>query len=157
DEPWDLENKAILPILYGDKTPYGHPIIGEKAHVRAATAGIIKAHYDRWYHPNNATLVLVGGFDPDAAMAKIKELFGPIPKAQLPERKSAAPVARDKPVSKTMASKFEVERVLVGFNTVKVGDPEDYVLDVIQNILSNGKTGRLYRRLVLQQQVAGEV
>src|SRR5713226_3957224 len=38
DEPWDLENKALMPLLYGEETPYGHPVIGEKAHVRAATA-----------------------------------------------------------------------------------------------------------------------
>src|SRR5262249_28316859 len=38
DEPWELENKAILPLLFGDKTPYGHPIIGVREHVRGATA-----------------------------------------------------------------------------------------------------------------------
>src|SRR5207248_1434359 len=113
------------------KTPYGHPVIGETAHVRAATAQIIKSHYDKWYHPNNAVLVLVGGFDPDEALAKVKELFGPIPKAELPPRPPPVPVARQQPAAKTIASKFEVDRMLFGFNTVKVGDPEDYVLDVI--------------------------
>ena len=157
DEPWDLENKALLPLLYGEKTPYGHPVIGVKSHVRAATAAIIKSHYDKWYHPNNATVVMVGGFDPERALTKIKDLFGPIPKAPLPERKTAAPVERAKPAAKTIPSKLEVDRLLMGFNTVKVGDPEDYVLDVIEHILSSGKTGRLYRRLVLAQRVAGEV
>src|SRR5438270_653899 len=83
-----LENKAILPLLFGAKTPYGHPVIGEKAHVRAATAEVIKAYYDRWYHPNNACLLIVGGFDPDQVLARVKELFGPIPKGKLPERKT---------------------------------------------------------------------
>ena len=59
DEPWDLEQKAILPLLFGKTAPYGHPVIGEREHVRAATAEIIKAHYDKWYHPNNASLVVV--------------------------------------------------------------------------------------------------
>ena len=85
DEPWDLELKTILPLLF-DHSPYGHPIIGERQHVRSATAEVIKAHYDKWYHPNNASLVICGGFDPDKALAKVKELFGPIPKAKLPER-----------------------------------------------------------------------
>src|SRR4051812_12734245 len=57
DEPWDLEEKAILPLLFGKDGPYGHPIIGERQHVRGATAAVIKGHYDRWYYPNNAALV----------------------------------------------------------------------------------------------------
>src|SRR5262249_57577468 len=84
DEPWDLEQKAILPLLFGPKGPYGHPVIGESRHVRGATAAVIKAHYDKWYHPNNASLIVCGGFDPDRALAQIKELFGPIPRARLP-------------------------------------------------------------------------
>src|SRR5690242_7366492 len=77
DQPFDLEGKAILPLLFGKTTPYGHPVIGERQHVRGATAAIIKSHYDRWYHPNNAVLVIVGGFDEGKALARIKELFGP--------------------------------------------------------------------------------
>ena len=157
DEPWELENKAILPLLFGKNSPYGHPIIGERAHVRAATAEIIKAHYDKWYHPNNASIVMVGGIDADVALARIKELFGPIPAGKLPTRKTVEPVTRSKPVHKEFRSKFEADRLLMGFNTCKMGDPEDYVFDVIQHILSSGKTGRLYRQLVLDQEVAGEV
>src|SRR5262245_7995921 len=63
DQPWDLELKAILPLLFGKAAPYGHPVIGERAHVRDATAAVIKAHYDKWYHPNNAALVVCGGLD----------------------------------------------------------------------------------------------
>lgn len=157
DEPWDLEHKAILPLLFGPKSPYGHPIIGEKAHVRGATAEIIKGHYDRWYHPNNASIVIAGGFDPARALTRIRQLFGSIPSAKLPARKTAEPVQRSGPVYKEFPSKFDVDRILVGFNTVRMGEPEDYVLDVIQGILTNGKTGRLYRRLVVEQEVAAEV
>src|SRR5438445_3173400 len=71
DEPWDLEQKTILPLLFGHNTPYGHPVIGEKRHARAATAEVIKKHYDRWYHPNNAVLVIAGGFDEKDALETI--------------------------------------------------------------------------------------
>src|SRR5215831_11413126 len=92
DTPWDLEEKAILPLLFGKEAPYGHPVIGERAHVRGASAKVIKAYYDKWYHPNNAALIVCGGFDPDKAMARIKALFGPIPKAELPKRKTEMPI-----------------------------------------------------------------
>lgn len=158
DGPWDLEYKAVLPLLYPKANPYSHPVIGQEEHVRGATAEIIKRHYDQWYHPNNASLVVVGGFDPDAALKRIRELFGPIPKADLPPRKSA-PLnpPRTQTVRKELDSKFDVPRLLVGFNTVRAGEPDDYVLDVIEDVLSKGKTSRLYRKLVDGERVAGGV
>lgn len=157
DEPWEIEHKAILPLLFG-KGPYSYPVIGERAHVRGATAKIIKDYYDRWYHPNNASLIIVGGFDPDKALVKIKQLFGTLPTGKLPPRKVAPdPVKRTSPVTHELVSKFEVPRLLIGFNTVRMGDPDDLVLDVVQELLTGGKTSRLYRKLVEQEVVADEV
>jgi zinc protease len=157
DEPWDLEEKTILPLLFGEAGPYGHPVIGQRQHVRGATAKVIKAHYDKWYYPNNAVLVVCGGFDPDKTMAKIKQLFGPLPQGTLPERKKAPEVKRDGPVQKDFDSKFNVARMLMGFNTVRTGDPDFYPLQVIQAILSEGKTSRLYKKLVEGEEIAGQI
>lgn len=154
DQPWDLELKAILPLLFGPKAPYGHPVIGERQHVRDATAPVIQGHYNKWYHPNNAALVVVGDFDPAPVLAKIKELFGPIPRKELPPRKEYVPLVRKGPVIRERPSKFEVPRLLAGFNTVKIGEPDYYSLEVIQGILSGGKTSRLYRALVEGAQIA---
>jgi zinc protease len=153
DQPWDLETKAILPLLF-DRGPYGHPVIGERSHVREATAKIIKSHYDKWYYPNNASLVITGGFDPDRAMAKIQELFGPLPMGKLPERKTEPSFKRQGPIKKEIPSKFESPRMLMGYNGVRSGDPDYYTLEVIQALLTGGKTGRLYRRLVEQEQLS---
>ncbi len=158
DRPWDLEYKAILPRLFGKADPYSHPVIGEEQHVRAATAEIITRYYDQWYHPNNATLVIVGGFDPVTAMAKVKELFSSIPKAELPERvPTPKPNPRAKQVRHEFASKFDVPRAMIGFNGVAVGDPDDYVFDVLSQVLSGGRTSRLYRTLVEKEQLCAEV
>lgn len=158
DSPWGLEYKLILPLLFPKDSPYSHPVIGEEVHVRAATAEIIKRHYDKWYHPNNASLIVVGGFDPDQALAKIKTLFGPIPAGELPARKPPTFYKeRNGPVRKEFPSKFDVPRVILGFNTVPVGNPDDPALDLVQNILADGKTARLYKRLVEGEQVASEV
>lgn len=154
DEPWDLENKMLVPLLFGPKAPYGHPVIGEKKHVHAATAEIIKAHYDKWYHPNNASLVIVGDFDPDKVLAKVKDLFGAIPRTKLPERKTYTAVERLKPIRKEMESKFEVPRLLMAYNSVKSGEPDSYPLDVAQSILSGGKTSRLYKKFVDGESIA---
>ena len=154
DRPWDLEYKAILPLLYEKAAPYSHPVIGEESHVRGATAEIIKRHYDAWYHPNNAALVVAGGFDPDAAMAKIKQLFGPIPRVELPARRPEVAPKRTSLVRKEFVSKFDVPRVMIGFNTVNSGDPDDYALTLLDGILSGGRTARLYKSLVEGERLA---
>lgn len=157
DEPWDLEQKAIVPLLFGKTAPYGHPVIGQRADVRGATAAVIKAHYDKWYQPNNAALVICGGFQPDETMARIRELFGPIPTAKLPPRKPIPTIARTAPVHKEFPSRFDVPRMLMGFNTVRSGAPDFYALDVIDALLSNGKTSRLYKELVEGKAIAGQI
>jgi zinc protease len=157
DGPWDLEYKAILPPLFGKDAPMGHPVIGEREHVKAATAQVIKAHYDKWYHPNNASLVVVGGFDPEKALAKIKQLFGPIPAGKLPERKKAKEPAGKRPARVEFASKFEVARLLMGYNTVERTHPDYHALAVLETVLSSGKTGRLYKKFVDGEAVASEV
>ena len=158
DGPWDLEYKAILPLLFAETAPYSHPVIGAEKHVRGATAEVITRYYDQWYHPNNAALVVVGGFDPDDALKAAKELLGGIPKADLPKRKQPPPTPdRAKQVRSEFPSKFDVPRLMIGYNTVRVGDPEDYVLDVIDDVLSNGRTSRLYKRLVEKDELANAV
>lgn len=156
DEPWDLESKQILPLLFGEKHPYGHPVIGEKKHVEAATAEIIKGHYDRWYHPNNAALVICGGFDADDALARVKKLFGPIPNKTLPGRKPIPEYKRKGPVQHEFESRFAVPRMLMGFNTVRSNHVDHFPLEVLQGVLSGGKTARLYKKLVEQERIAGE-
>jgi zinc protease len=154
DEPWTLEYKAILPPLFGRKAPYGHPVIGEARDVRAATAAVIKGFYDRWYHPNNAALVLVGGFDADEASAAIKKLFGPIPRAELPPRKPLPEVKLERPARRQMKSKFTVARLLQGYNTVRRSDPDYYALNVVETLLGRGRTSRLYKALVEGAEIA---
>ncbi|MFO0938113.1 MAG: pitrilysin family protein [Gemmataceae bacterium] len=158
DGPWDLEYKKALSLLFPADAPYAHPTIGEESHVRGATAEVITRYYDRWYHPNNASLVIVGGFDPDATLAKIKTLFGSIPKAELPARKVNPTVApRQKSARAEFKSKFDVPRGIIGFNGVQIGQPDDYVFDIIDGVLSGGKTGRLYKSMVEGERIAGSI
>ena len=158
DRPWELEYKTILPMLFPKGSPYAHPVIGEEDHVRAATAEIIRRHYDRWYHPNNAAIVVAGGFDPDEAMTKIEALFGTIPKGDLPAHAAApAQPERAKQLRRVIPSKFDVPLMTVGFNIVPAGHPDDYVFDLIQTVLAGGETSRLYQKLVTDERLADDV
>ncbi len=157
DKPWDLEYKAILPVLFGKKHPYGHSVIGETSHVKDATEKVIKDHYDRWYHPNNAALLIVGGFDEKEALATIKKLFAEIPSAKLPDRKEVPAEAAKLPARTQFVSKFSQARLMVGFQTIKAGDPDHAAITVLDAILSLGKRARLYTALIEGAAVASEV
>src|SRR5262249_43219440 len=96
-------------------------------------------------------------FDPDKTLARVKELFAPIPAAKLPDRKKAEPVSRNKPVHKEFPSKFDVARMLIGYNTVRTGEPDYYPLEVLDSVLSSGKTSRLYRKLIEEERIANTI
>src|SRR5665213_2640041 len=67
-------------------TPYEHDPLGTKPSFEATTAEMLKSFHDKWYVPNNATLVIAGDVDPHATLATIEKLYGSIPKGQLPAR-----------------------------------------------------------------------
>ena len=90
DSPWDLEYKAILPLLWPEGVAVlapGHRRSGSTSAGRPprSSSGTTTSGTTR----TTPSLIVVGGFDADAAMTKIKALFGPIPKGDLPPRKKA--------------------------------------------------------------------
>lgn len=157
DQPWELEQKTLLPLLFGSKAPYGHPVIGEKNHVRDATAATIKAHYDLWYHPNNAVLIIAGGIDPEKALAAVRRHLGDIPRKELPARPKPPEVLPALPVKKIMSSKFDVTRLVLGYRSIPGGHPDEAAIDFLTTIMADGRTSRLYTRMVEDEGLAAEV
>ena len=85
DGPWEaLENEVWATAFR--QHPYHWPTVGWIEDLESATGADMKAYYDKWYHPRNATLVIVGDFNSDEIAEKVEELFGPIPAG--PEAKS---------------------------------------------------------------------
>ena len=78
-------SSRLLAELFSD-TPYAHDALGTRPSFQKTTGGMLKTFYDQWYGPNNAILVVVGDVDPSKTLAKVKELFGPIPSRPVPPR-----------------------------------------------------------------------
>lgn len=151
DGPWEaLENEVWATAFR--QHPYHWPTVGWLDDLEAATAEEMKAYYDKWYHPRNATLVLVGDFDTEAVMPKLEQLFGSIPAG--PEVKPLHIVEPPQKGEKRVVVKKEtpVERLLIGFHAPAVGDPDAYAMQIVEAVLSKGKTSRLYRRLIERDQ-----
>jgi zinc protease len=151
DGPWEaLENEVWATAFR--QHPYHSPTVGWLEDLESATAADMKAYYDQWYHPRNATLVIVGDFDSAEAMTRVEELFGSIPAgpATQPLNIVEPPQRGEKRV--VVKRETPVERLLIGYHAPQVGVPDSYSLRVAEAILSTGKSSRLYRRLVDQDQ-----
>ncbi len=147
DGPWEaLENEVWATAFR--QHPYHWPTVGWLEDLEAATADDMKAYYDKWYHPQNASLVIVGDFNTDEVVEKVTELFGSIPAT--PEVRNLTIVEPPQRGEKRVVVKKEtpVERLLIGYHAPAVGHSDSHALQIVETLLSSGKTSRLYRRLV---------
>jgi zinc protease len=134
--------------------PYKHQTIGSMADLEAASIADVRGFYETFYVPNNATLTLTGAFNSKQALAMVQQYFGRIPKGK--------PVPRDIPVEPipTGERRFTVQQpwplpaVVVGYPIAFDGHPDAYPLHVLNKVLSDGQSSRIYRSLVYDKQIA---
>ncbi len=136
--------------------PYGVPVIGHMSDIQTYTRDQVARYHERYYRPNNAVVVVVGDIDPDRIVRWARRYFGRIPPGAEPVSAVAAePLQRGE---RRVRVVFEAEPELILGWHVPPGDHEDDPgLSVLSRILSAGKTGRLYRRLVLEDGLATSV
>lgn len=137
--------------------PYRHPIIGYEADLKTEGRDEFYAHYNKYYVPNNAALIVVGDVKAADVFAQAKVLFGPIPKGADIAR---SVVVEPQQVSERRISLHEgatADRLKIGFHTCKIGEPDDYVLDIVSAVLTGGKTSRLHQKLVEDGKLATRV
>lgn len=133
--------KAILPVdrvFFGD-SPWGRDPVGTIAGFEKMHAADIAAFYHTWYHPNNATLLIVGDIDPQAALAAVRQLFGPIPQAPLP----AHPPLPVNPIASTSLDEtvdFPLPISIVAMRVPGSDDPQWPAIEVLFGALSSGRS-----------------
>lgn len=141
-----------------EKHPYKDPNVGYMEDLDAATLEEFKEFFEIYYKPNNATLVVAGDIDIEETKEMIKDYFGPIP--------SGEEVTRDfpeeEPITETIEAtaydpNIQIPALLLGYRTPAFTERDAYVLDMISSILSDGKSSRLYKKLVDDQKQALEV
>ena len=134
--------------------PYHSPIIGWMTDLQSLTRGDVYSFYKKYYVPNNATLVIVGDVDPKTLSPKIKRTFGKVPRST-----EIAPLSITEP-EQTGERRFTIKKeaqlpfVFAGFRVPHYVNRDAYALSVLANILSAGKSSRLYRSLVYEQKLA---
>lgn len=136
--------------------PYRHPILGYQPLLEQLTAQDLAAFYRAQYQPQNITIVCVGDLDGSRLPALAKELFAGWPRGRFDPSAAVVPAEPPAVSAKHAAVDLPVGTayVLLGFSSVRLNDPDLYALDVLANILGDGRSSRLYERVVRQQQLA---
>ncbi|MCS6774941.1 MAG: pitrilysin family protein [Chloroherpetonaceae bacterium] len=137
--------------------PYRWDTIGFMKDLDAIRLEDARAYYRTYYAPNNAVLVLVGAFHTTDLLQKVRRYFGSIPRQPLPP-----PVVNSEPPQQgerraNLHRPAELPAVMIGYRVGTYRDPDAPALELLQGILSGGESGRLYRQLVYQDQIATEV
>lgn len=139
-------------------SPYGIPVIGWMTDIEHYTIADMRDWYDRWYAPNNATLVVVGDVDPQAVYRMARRYFGPIKARDIPAIKPQTETRQRGERRIIVRAPARVPAVLMGYKvpvlpTAEV-DWEPYALLVAAGILDGGESARLARTLVREQELA---
>ena len=123
-------------------TPYAHTPLGTRPSFDKTDASLLKTFHDTWYVPNNAILVIAGDVDPQATLAKVRALFGDIPRKALPARPTFAlqPVAAKQ---LTLPSDFPYGLVLIGYRLPSLRS-SDYATALVLSQAMGSKRGALF-------------
>ena len=135
--------------------PYKHPIIGSMEDLEAASIDDVRAFFRTYYVPTNATLTIVGDFEPDQALRMVEQYFGRIPRPQNAVPRDIAvepPMTKEKRV--TLEQPWPLPAVVVAHHITYDGNPDSYPLHMASKILSDGQSSRIYRKLVYETGLA---
>ncbi|KTC64505.1 zinc protease (peptidase, M16 family) (plasmid) [Legionella adelaidensis] len=162
DNPQALTFERFLATAHL-ASPYHHPVIGWMSDLEHTTVEDAKDWYQKYYSPNNATLVVVGDVNPQEVYKLAKKYFGPIGSHALPLRKpQEEPPAYGKK-SVIVKAPAQVPLLLLGYTvpSVKTTDEKNaldpYVLEVIGSILDAGDSGRVSQNLIRGKHIASTV
>ena len=148
NEPFELLMRGAFAQAYLEH-PYRHPTIGWRGDVEAVTGDVLRRFYDTYYHPGNAAALVVGDIDEAAALAEVERGFGSLPPAPAP-----FPTVAITESEQRGERRFEIRRAgelgnLVLTWHIPRGVHEDLpALLVLAQVLGDGVTSRLHRRLV---------
>jgi zinc protease len=121
-----------------------------------ATLDDVRAFFAQYYHPGNASLVVAGDVDVDEVVATVQEFFGEIPSgASVPSVRPAPPPVRRRRV--VLEDRVELARLYLSWRSPAMFGKGDAELDLVGDLIGNGRSSRLYRRLIHDRRVAVEL
>jgi zinc protease len=156
NRPYGMAGMALVAALYPAEHPYHWTTIGAPDDLRAATLDDVQAFFRRYYHPRNASLVIAGDVAAGDAVALAHTYFSEIPAGPAPDR-VVAEAALSGEVRRSLEDRVELPRLYLAWHSPALFAPGDAEMDLVADVLANGKSSRLYRALVYERRIATDV
>ncbi|HVP55712.1 MAG TPA: pitrilysin family protein [Candidatus Eisenbacteria bacterium] len=155
--PYGLPEEAMVQALYPAPHPYHGVVIGSHADIEAAKLDDVREFFRQYYTPNNASIAIVGDFDPAKAKQMVEKYFEPIPSGPPvpPVDVKTQPIRHE--VRLTVTDEVELPRVYMLWITPPYFAAGDADADMVAHVLGGGKSSRLYKKLVYELQIAQDV
>ncbi len=135
--------------------PDKHPTIGSMADLEAASVADVREFHNTFYVPENATVTIVGDFDPVLTTQLVNQYFARVPKAARPvPRDIPKEPAQTKEKRAVVTESWPLPAVVVGYHVTYDGHPDAYPLHVTAKILSDGNSSRITRELIYNKRLA---
>ncbi|MFD0863493.1 M16 family metallopeptidase [Sungkyunkwania multivorans] len=157
NQPYGRWREQMFVNLF-KKHPYRWQTIGSLEHLASATLEDFQKFNEIYYVPNNAVLVVAGDIDIPTTKKMIQNYFGPIPKGKEIKRNTFV----EDPITETIKAEFrdpniQIPAILMGYRTPAQTERDAYVLDMISTYLSDGRSSKLYKKLVDEKKKALQV
>jgi zinc protease len=156
NRPYGLAQFALMEAIFPPEHPYHWPTIGYPDDLRAASIDDVRAFFLRYYHPSNASLVVAGDVDSDATVRMVASLFGEIPPGPRVDP-VIAPRVTASARRIVQVDRVELPRLYMAWPSALHFSPGDAELDLVADLLGNGRTSRLYKRLIHDRRIATEL
>jgi zinc protease len=158
NRPYGLASMAIVSSLYPADHPYHWLTIGAAEDLRAAHLDDVRAFFQMYYRPRNASISLAGDIDTDETLALVTDFFGPLDAGDEPppvEFTTPEPLAGEKRL--LLEDRVELPRLYMAWHSPAMFTKDDGELDLVAEVLTAGKTSRLYKTLVYEDRIATEI
>ncbi len=157
NRPYGLAQETLVQSLFPQGHPYYGNVIGSHEDIQAVKLDDVNRFFRQYYAPNNASLAIVGDFDPAQAKKLVEKYFGTLKGGQ-----AVPPVEADTPRiaserRRVVPARVELPRVYMAWLSPPIFEPGDADADIAASILGSGRSSRLYRKLVYEKQIAQDV
>jgi zinc protease len=158
NRPYGSAQLRLCDLLFPKPHPYYECVIGDIGEIQAASTADVRDFFRQFYGPNNASLAIVGDFDPKTVKELVEKYFGPIPRGpevKLPD--IPQPEIPGRITEKVEDKLAEMPRLILARKGVRQFTDDEAAGDVLAEILGSGRTSRLYKALVFARQIASSV
>ena len=156
DDPVSFLQEEVMSVAF-KAHPYQWPVIGWFHDVETLTRDDFLKYYRCYYQPNNCTLVVVGDIDLKEAMKEIEATFGALPPGPEPPKVTAKEPRQWGERRVVVHREAELPFLIMAYHTPNWSSPDAYPLELLSQVLSQGRSSRLYHDLVYQQRLALQV